>query len=97
MSPLAERIVRDRTICGGEPIIRGTRITVRDIVEYMELYGSEERIQQALPDLTREDVMAALEYYGQHPEEIDQYRQEEEESEGWEDIPRTFRQHKSSK
>jgi uncharacterized protein (DUF433 family) len=91
MSSSVERIVRDKEICGGEPIIQGTRVTVRDIVEYMELYGSEERILQALPDLTHQDITAALEYYRQHSAEIESYRQEEEESEGGEDVPHTFR------
>jgi len=90
MSLLLERITRNKQICGGEPIIRGMRITVRDIVEYMKIYDSKERILQALPDITAEDIEAALEYYQRHTEEIERYRQEEEGSEYW-DIPNVFR------
>lgn len=54
------RITRNKGICSGEPIIRGTRITVRDIVEYMKIYNSKERILKALPHLTPEDIKAAL-------------------------------------
>ena len=83
MRPFIDRITREEGICGGGPIIRGTRITVRDVVEYMALYGSEERILQALPDLTLGDLRAALNYFQVHREEIDGYRQAEEESEHW--------------
>lgn len=91
MRPLIDRITRDEAICGGEPIIQGTRITVRDVVEYMALYGFEERVLQALPDLTLEDLRAALGYFQAHKEEIDGYRQAEEESERWTDLPNIFR------
>jgi uncharacterized protein (DUF433 family) len=91
MQAFMDRITRDETICGGEPVIQGTRITVRDVVEYMALYGSEERVLQALPDLTLEDLRAALEYFQAHRKEIDEYRQAEEESERWTDLPNVFR------
>lgn len=91
MQPLSDRITKDEAICGGEPIIQGTRVTVRDIVEYMGLYGSEGRVLQALPDLTLEDLRAALEYFQAHREEIEGYRQAEEESERWTDLPNVFR------
>jgi len=59
------RITKSKEICGGEPIIWGTRITVRDIVEYMQIYRPKERILEALPHLTLEDIEAALAYYCQ--------------------------------
>ena len=68
-------------LCGGEPTIRGMRITVRDVVEYIELYGSRERVLRALPDLTEGDIDAAMDYYRKHRDEINRYRLEEEESE----------------
>jgi len=91
MSDFMSRITRDERICGGEPIIRGTRTTVRAIVEYMEIYDSKERILQALPHLTPEDIEAALAYYCQNHEEIEVYRQAEEESENWTDLPNLFK------
>jgi uncharacterized protein (DUF433 family) len=87
---LMSRITRDERICGGEPIIRGMRITVRAIVAYMEIYNSKERILKALPDLFVEDIDAALAYYNTHREEIERYRQEEEESENWE-LPNVYK------
>ena len=47
------RITRNKEICG-EPIIQGTRITVRAIVEYLQIYQSKERIRKGLPHLTLE-------------------------------------------
>lgn len=85
------RITKNKEICGGEPIIRGMRITVRDIIEYLQIYHSKERILEALPDLTLKDIEAALVYYRQHRQEIEQYRQAEEESENWSDLPNLFK------
>ena len=90
-SDFMSRITRVEGICGGEPIIRGTRITVRDIVECQQIYQSKERILLALPHLTLEDIEAALAYYRQHRQEIEQYIQEEEESENWTDLPNLFK------
>ena len=85
------RIITNKEICGGEPIIRSTRITVRDIVEYMQIYQSKECILEALPHLTLEDIEAALAYYRKHRQEIEHYRQAEEESENWTELPNLFK------
>jgi len=84
------RITRNKVICGGEPIIHGTRITVRDIVEYEKIYQSNERVLKALPHLTLDDIETALDYYRRHRQEIEAYRQAEEESENWTDLPNLF-------
>ncbi len=75
---MADRIITKDGVCGGRPIIRGTRITVLDIVNYMEIYGDRDRILQALPHLGIKDIDAALNYYREHTEEIEGYRKEEE-------------------
>ncbi len=75
---MTDRIITKDDVCGGRPIIRGTRITVLDIVNYMEIYGDRDRILQALPHLTIKDIDAALNYYREHTEEIEDYRKEEE-------------------
>jgi len=50
-------------ICGGEPTIAGTRITVKNIMTcYHSLGWSEERIVEEYPHLTIEEVRAALNY-----------------------------------
>jgi uncharacterized protein (DUF433 family) len=70
---LAEHIVRDEGMCGGEPRIRGTRITVRSIVESIRLNHAKDPLLQAPPDLSPEGLDAALVYDAEHPEEIERY------------------------
>jgi uncharacterized protein (DUF433 family) len=45
---------------GGKPCIRGLRITVYDILDYLASGMTEEEILQDFPDLTREDIRACL-------------------------------------
>ena len=45
---------------GGKPCIRGLRITVYDILEYLASGMSEGEILQDFPDLTRDDIRACL-------------------------------------
>ena len=47
---------------GGKPCIRGLRITVYDILEYLASGMSIEEILDDFPELTREDILAALGY-----------------------------------
>ena len=49
-------------ICSGKPVIRGTRIMVSNILGMVAGGYSVDRILTAYPDLSREDVSAALEY-----------------------------------
>jgi uncharacterized protein (DUF433 family) len=55
-----ERITIDPAIRGGKPCIRGTRITVYDILEYLAGGMSEDQIVGDFLSLTRDDVRAAL-------------------------------------
>lgn len=45
---------------GGKPCIRGLRITVYDILEYLASGMTQEEILQDFPDLTAEDIKACL-------------------------------------
>ena len=45
---------------GGKPCIRGLRITVYDVLEYLASGMSEAEILQDLPDLTQDDIRACL-------------------------------------
>ena len=45
---------------GGKPCIRGLRITVYDVLEYLASGMTEDQILADFPDLTREDVRACL-------------------------------------
>jgi len=45
---------------GGKPCIRGTRMTVTDVLEYLAGGMSEAEILADFPDLTAEDIRACL-------------------------------------
>lgn len=45
---------------GGKPCIRGLRISVYDVLEYLASGMSEAEILRDFPDLTREDIRACL-------------------------------------
>lgn len=59
---------------GGYPCVAGTRTPVRTIViHYQENYpGDLDEVHRALPHLTREQVQAALDYYAETPELVDE-------------------------
>lgn len=44
----------------GKPSIRGMRITVQDILEYLAGGMTEEEILADFPELTRQDILACL-------------------------------------
>ena len=45
---------------GGKPCIRGMRITVYDVLEYLASGMSEDEIIQDFPELTKDDIRACL-------------------------------------
>ena len=47
---------------GGKPCIRGMRVTVYDVLSYLASGMSYEEILEDFPYLTREDILASLEY-----------------------------------
>lgn len=53
-------ITIDPAKCGGKPCIRGMRITVYDVLDYLASGMSEDQIVRDFPDLTREDIRACL-------------------------------------
>lgn len=59
---LLRRIKVDPNVCFGKPCIRGTRIWVSLIVENLAEGMKDEEILAAYPQLTAEDIMAALAY-----------------------------------
>ena len=65
-------IVKDAEILGGEPVIQGTRTSVRAIVENWRLGLSPEEIVIHMPHLTLARVFEALSYYSDHQEEINE-------------------------
>lgn len=61
MSPL-DRISIDPNIRFGKPCVRGTRITVGDILGYLAGGMSEAELLADFPQLTRDDIRACLTY-----------------------------------
>lgn len=57
-----DRITIDSAVRSGKPCIKGTRITVYDILEYLAGGMSEDEILRDFPSLQRDDVRAALEF-----------------------------------
>lgn len=57
-----DRITIDPAKRGGKPCIRGLRMTVYDVLEYLASGMSETAILKDFPDLTREDIRACLEF-----------------------------------
>ena len=55
-----ERITIEPGKRGGKPCIRGLRITVYDVLEYLAGGMSEQEILRDFPDLTAEDIRACL-------------------------------------
>lgn len=56
------RIARDVNICGGGPIIKGTRIRVKVILDNLVEGHTEEEIVKSYPTLTVEDVRAVISF-----------------------------------
>jgi uncharacterized protein (DUF433 family) len=59
---LAPMIVADREVLGGKPRVKGTRISVAQIVTEMSYGRTVEEVVDAYPSLTREGVLACLAY-----------------------------------
>lgn len=55
-----ERITMEPGKRGGKPCIRGLRITVYDVLEYLAAGMTEQQILSDFPDLESEDIKACL-------------------------------------
>jgi uncharacterized protein (DUF433 family) len=65
-------IVRKSGVCGGSPIINGSRITVRLIAQLVKTGSSAEEIFASYPHLSLAQIHDAISYYFDHREEIEQ-------------------------
>lgn len=65
----AERIIRDPGICGGEPVFRGTRVTLRTVLASLADGDSPEEILSEFPSLKAEDIRAAIAFAAASAEE----------------------------
>ena len=64
-----DRIARDPKICGGEPVIKGTRVTLRTVLASLAHGDSAGDILRAFPTLTDADVRAVIAFAAASAEE----------------------------
>ena len=55
-----DRIVIDPAIRSGKPCVRGTRITVGDVLDYLASGMTEDEVLADFPHLHRDDIRACL-------------------------------------
>ncbi len=60
MTPLADFIVRDSQICGGEPVFRGTRVTLRTVLASLADGDSVAQIVKSFPTITEDQVKSTI-------------------------------------
>ena len=67
----SKSVVEKKEVCGGAPVLQGTRIRVSDIViEYDHNGHTPEEIAREFTTITIADVFSALKYYYENPEKI---------------------------
>ncbi|HXH38754.1 MAG TPA: DUF433 domain-containing protein [Thermoanaerobaculia bacterium] len=64
-----EHIIRDPQICGGEPVIRGTRVLLRTILASLAEGSSDDEILGSFPAMTGEDLRAVIAFAATSAEE----------------------------
>lgn len=65
MTDILERIVINPGVRSGKPVVRGTRITVSDILEYLAGGMTPDEILADFPDLHDADIRAVLAFAAQ--------------------------------
>lgn len=62
MEYIADRITLSADLCNGKPTIRGLRITVKTIIEFLSAGESVKEILYQYPDLEKADIDACLKF-----------------------------------
>jgi uncharacterized protein (DUF433 family) len=62
MITLLNRVAIDPQVCSGKPCVRGTRIWVSLILDFLADGMREEELLAEYPQLVHEDVLAAIAY-----------------------------------
>ncbi len=62
MEFISTRITIDEKICNGKPTIRGTRITVQSILDFLSAGDTSEEILKQFPKLEAEDINDSLRF-----------------------------------
>ncbi len=61
MAEMETVVHSDPGILGGTPVFKGTRVPVRNLIDYLEAGDSLDKFLDAFPSVTREQAVAALE------------------------------------
>ena len=59
---MSDRITIVPDVCNGKPVIRGTRITVQTVLEFLGAGDSVDDVLAEFPTLKREDIQAGIDY-----------------------------------
>ncbi len=59
---MLDRIELNPRVCAGKPVIRGTRIPVAVVLDQLAAQESWDAVLRNYPELTRDDLRAALEF-----------------------------------
>ena len=62
-------IVRDPKICNGQPVLKGTRVTLRTVLASIAAGDDVDQILKSFPSLTRDAVRAVISYAASSAEE----------------------------
>jgi uncharacterized protein (DUF433 family) len=65
-----ERITIDPNRRSGKPCIRGTRITVQDVLEYLAGGMTVQQVLNDFPDLTSDDIQACFAFAAEREQRI---------------------------
>ena len=66
---ISQRIVRDPQICGGEPIFKGTRVSLRTVLASLAAGDTPDAILVDFPSLKPEDIQSAIAFAAASAEE----------------------------
>ena len=61
--------MRDRQICNGEPLFKGTRVTLRTVLASLADGDTAQKILADFPSLSPEDIQAAIAFAAASAEE----------------------------
>lgn len=64
-----QRIIRDPQLCGGEPVFKGTRVTLRTVLASLAAGDTLEEILADFPSLLPADIQAAIAFAAASAEE----------------------------
>jgi uncharacterized protein (DUF433 family) len=80
LAGLGSGIESSAGVCGGDPRIANTRISVWTLEQYRRLGMSEAQLLAAYPGLRAADLVNAWSYVAEHRDEIDRQIRENEEA-----------------